>query len=407
MRIKWHWLQLTKLAILKNVFYNIMASILPSMILQLLLYPCYSNFVSQKQYGDMITTLSVLTIIAMSAGNALNNVRLLQQNKYSESEQQGDYLIILLLEVLLVVISTTIILFFFIRLVDLQEIVLTILLSILMTIQSYAVVAFIQNLDYKRVLINNIFLLAGYGIGFLLCILCDKKWQYIYIIGYLFSIFYIQKASHIFSENLIRTKLYKETVYKTCVLSLASLIASGNNYLDRILLSPMLGAESVTIYYISTLMGKTLGMVISPVNNVILAYLAKQKKGNYTIEKLAMLFSWIFMGTGCVVCIIVSRFIIPILYPTYYVHVKQYILINTITAMIINTSSMISPFLLKWCSANWQILINSISLVFMVIFSLIGYMVVGLYGYSIGILLYAILKYFIQFIVLKLEKQKE
>ena len=121
----------------------------------------------------------------------MNNVRLLRQNEYFEAGQHGDYLIILILELFLVVVSMAAILLFFVKLDNLKEFILIILLSVLMTIQNYAIVAFIQDLDYKKVLINNVFLLAGYGIGFLLSILSDKKWQYIYILGYLFSIVHI------------------------------------------------------------------------------------------------------------------------------------------------------------------------------------------------------------------------
>ena len=91
-KIAGYKIHLDKLSALNKVFYNIIASILPSVVLQLLIYPAYSGFVSQKQYGNMITILSILTVIAISVGNALNNVRLLRQNEYFEAGQHGDYL---------------------------------------------------------------------------------------------------------------------------------------------------------------------------------------------------------------------------------------------------------------------------------------------------------------------------
>ena len=91
-KIAGYKIHLDKLSALIKVFYNIIASILPSVVLQLLIYPAYSGFVSQKQYGNMITILSILTVIAISVGNALNNVRLLRQNEYFEAGQHGDYL---------------------------------------------------------------------------------------------------------------------------------------------------------------------------------------------------------------------------------------------------------------------------------------------------------------------------
>lgn len=388
---------------LKNVFYNILAAILPIAVLQLLIYPLYSQMMSQEQYGAMITELSIITMIAFPAGNALNNVRLLQQNEYAAIESRGDYLPLLLLDAGIIGIVTAA-LFACIGSYNLGDILLMVLLAVVMLVQNYAMVAFIQNLDYKDVLISNVFLLVGYLIGFVICLIINGKWQYIYLIGYLCSLCYIQRKSHILSERVARTQLLKKTAKKMLTLISSTLISNGANYLDKILINPLLGAEAVTIYYVSTLLGKMIGMVIPPVNNIVLANLAKQKENDQRAERLAYWFSWLFAFLGCMVCIIASRFVLPFLYPSYYEKVKPYIVINTITSMIVNCSSVISPFLLKWCSMNWLVVINIVSLVGILLFSFVGYKIAGLYGYSLGILFNALLKYMIQFFILKYRK---
>ena len=390
-----------KSLLVKNTFYNLLATILPTMILQLVIYPLYSKIVSQEQYGNMITIISIITIFSISVGNVLNNVRLLRQNEYLQKNQSGDFLYLLFLEIALAVIIIT---FILLRICDIEDIVLAIITMMIIALQSYAIVAFIQELDYKRVLINNIILLAGYFFGFIICLAFQKRWQFIYIIGNLFSVIYIQKESHILTEGYSKTVLYKETRNKTISLTAAGVIASGNNYLDRVLVKPMLGSEAVTIYYISTLVGKIVGQVISPVNNILLAYLSKQKEVRPNLERLIIRVSWGVAAIGYIGCMLVSNFVLTILYPDYCDEAGNYVAINTLAAMIYNCNVLLSPFLLKCCSSVWQVWINTISLAGMVFFSVLGYRVSCLFGYSMGILVNIVIKYFMQYIILKYKK---
>lgn len=390
-----------KSLLVKNTFYNLLATMLPTMMLQLVIYPLYSKIVSQEQYGNMITIISIITIFSISVGNVLNNVRLLRQNDYLQKDQFGDFLYLFFIEV---VIAGIIITFILIRICDIEDTILTVITMVIVAMQSYAIVAFIQKLDYKRVLMNNIILLVGYFLGFTICLVFQKKWQFIYIIGNLFSVIYIQKESHILTEGCSKSILYKETRNKTISLSVAGLIASGNNYLDRVLIEPMLGSEAVTIYYISTLVGKMVGQVISPINSILLAYLSKQKEVRPNLEQLIIRFSWCVAVIGYIGCVLVSNFVLTILYPDYCNEAENYVVINTFTAMIYNCDALIAPFLLKCCSSGWQVLINIVSLAGLVFFSVFGYKVSGLFGYSMGVLVIAAIKYFMQYIILKYKK---
>lgn len=390
-----------KSLLVKNTFYNLLATVLPTIMLQLVIYPLYSQIVSQEQYGSMITVISIITIFSMSVGNVLNNVRLLRQNEYLQKNQSGDFLYLFFIEIALAGVIITLILF---RIYNIKDIVLTVIAMVIMALQSYAIVAFIQKLDYKKVLVNNIILLAGYFAGFIICLVFQGKWQFIYIIGNLFSVIYIQKESHILTEGCSKTVLYKETRNKTISLTAAGLIASGNNYLDRVLIEPMLGSEAVTIYYISTLVGKMVGQVISPINSILLAYLSKEKEVRPNLERLIIWVSWAIAAVGYIGCILVSNFVLKILYPDYCEEAGYYVVINTLAAMIYNCNVLLAPFLLKWCSSVWQVLINIVSLASMVLFSVLGYKVNGLFGYSMGILVNTAMKYFMQYIILKYKK---
>lgn len=402
------WMKIKKIITspaIRNVIYNMAATALPIVVLQIVIYPVYSRMTSQEQYGDMITVISILTMLAFPIGNALNNVRLLRQNEYIDLGKQGDYKFLLTAGTTLAAAGVILVLTLMGN-YGAEDIFLSALLAVLLSIRSYAVVAFIEKLDYKRVLINNAVLLIGYLFGFLLCLLWKGQWQCIYIVGYGCSILYIEKISHILSEPFSKTKLYPKTKKRMGVLASASLIGSGTSYLDKVLVNPMLGAEAVSIYYIATLAGKMLSQVIAPINNVLLAYLAKKRKDDNRLEKWTIQSSWVMMAVGFIACMAVSGPVLSFLYPDYYMQVKPYVAVNTMTAMLINGNTLLSPFLLKWCSANWQLFLNSVSIIGMILFSVVGYRIGGLYGYSMGILLNAVMKYVLQYGILKYKKSE-
>ena len=83
----------------KKIFFdmilNIVATSIPTVILQLLILPSLSNYMDGNAYGLMVTILAVLNVVPSTIGNVLNNVRLLHEESYKKDNEQGDFQILL------------------------------------------------------------------------------------------------------------------------------------------------------------------------------------------------------------------------------------------------------------------------------------------------------------------------
>lgn len=82
---------------IRDLVLNIIATVIPILILQVIIYPLVSKKGSEV-YGTMITVVSGVTLVCNTLGNVLNNVRLLYDEKYSKQNLVGDFNIIFLAE---------------------------------------------------------------------------------------------------------------------------------------------------------------------------------------------------------------------------------------------------------------------------------------------------------------------
>ena len=80
-------------------------------------------------------------------------------------------------------------------------------------------------LNYKAIFLNNIFLVIGYFVGFVIFVL-TRRWQMVYLIGYLISLLYINKTSSIIKEPFIKTNMFKNNLKDTITLIISNILAN-------------------------------------------------------------------------------------------------------------------------------------------------------------------------------------
>lgn len=394
-----------KKKIVLDMLLNIISSAIPVFLLQLQIYPMISARLSQEQYGNMITTVSVIMVISASLGNVLNNVRLLLNDSYREKKLKGDFNYILILFILLSV-AVSVIVLVFLRLGDAGEIILSLIVGVLLLIQGYLMVAFRIELNFYKILISNVCLAAGYLLGYLLFAWFQMGWQYVYIVGYLFSSLYILFHCDLLKEPVRKTELFPGTAKECRFLLEASLIGNLLNYSDRILISPIIGPKGVTIYYVSTLFGKLITQLIGPISGVILGYLAKIKSLEKKLENGMILVTAVICTGGYFFCVLLAGPILTFLYPQYVEEAMTLIPITTAATMFMTMASAISPFVLKFCPRQWQVRINAITLACYVAGALCGFWMGGMKGFCMGILLTFLIKTAFLIVILKRSKTK-
>ncbi|MDB2091680.1 MULTISPECIES: lipopolysaccharide biosynthesis protein [Clostridium] len=374
-----------------DMLLNIVATILPILILQFIILPLLAGSYGQEEYGLILTLISLITLSVQSFSIALSNSRLLMNNEYKDLNIKGDFNILLILYSILNIIFVTIGTYIYEGTFNFKSIVLIIILSVIQLTRRYLLVAFRLNISYKKILYNNIILGIGYGIGFVI-FWFFKSWQIIYITGELISLIYIIRRSDLIYEPLKKTQLFQKTTKQSLVLLGASFLGTAITYIDKLLLYPILGPKMVTVYYVSTLFGKTVSMLVGPINNVILTYLSKMRKFKNKSFKLILISLTIVGIFAYISILVISSPILGVLYPDYAEEAMKIIYITTLGAIINMMSNVINPVIMKFCNISWQMWVNVANIIVYVIFSLCLVKSFGIYGFCISALMAAIVK---------------
>lgn len=396
-----NWKQKKKKIVL-DIILNMVAGALPIITLQLFVFPIVARVMGGAAYGTMLTIVSVINLVSNSLGNVLNNVRLLRQNEYAELLDQGDFNLILVfcagINAAILIVTTLI----YCGNSPLQ-VCFTVLAGTLHYGCAYLSIQFRLELNYNRVLVNNCILIFGYLFGFGLFYTVGV-WQLIYIVGNSLSVIYILSRRNLLKEPWKRTPLFNQTVHNTGMLFLATLFGAGLNYLDKIILYPVLGGTVVSVYYAASTIGKICSMAVTPISSVMLSYLSKATRIEFKQ------FWKLFGGCGvlCVagywLCCWVSRPILQMLYPIWVEESMQVVSITTATAMLALLCSLLNPIILRFCEMRWQLIINAGSLICYAVASLILVNGFGLAGFCFGILISHLIKLISMLVVLSRRK---
>jgi O-antigen/teichoic acid export membrane protein len=391
-------MNISKKKIVFDLVLNMIATAVPIAILQLVIYPLISQDVTVEGYGMMVTVISLLTVISNTLGNTLNNIRLLNDGKYKKKRIVGDFNQLLLRESiisLIIVGSFSIVLF---RQISLIEFLLIEVIGMLMVFHSYFIVDFRLKLDYNAIVWNNVQLALGYFVGYLTFFLTGI-WELVYLFGYGFSLIYIFRKTKLWREPLLKTIYWHEILKDTFLLLISGVLGSLLNYSDKIIIYPMIGAEAVTIYYIATLLGKLVSMVIGPINSVMLSYIVKLKQISNKILTLILCSAVMIAVVGYIICLTFGEVVLKYIYPQHFSEVVKYMPITSATAMIMMLISVLYPFVLKFCKMKWQVIIDATSLICYVCLGVAFYQFYGLHGFCIGVLAAFLIKFFIMFII--------
>ena len=385
---------------------NIIASAIPLALLQLLILPGIGNTLGQVKYGAIVTLLSLTTLIAFPLGNALNNVRLIQCKEYEDKRLSGDFNLLLLISVAADAVFTLAGCIYYASKETKLDIVLIIIITILTLAREYYTVAFRLILNYKAILVNNIILAAGYSLGYLLFVY-SHIWEFIYIIGTLFSLIYIFFKTDLPKEPLKKTELFRGTFNKDLVLILSSFMGQAVNYADRLLLFPLLGAAAVSVYYSATIFSKIISMGISPISSVMLSYFAKMEKFSRKYFYSLLLISALFGIAGFGICILISKPLLFYFYPKWAAQSMPLVYVTAATAIFSAIASIINPVILKFCNINWQIVIAAVKMVLYVGFALLFFEFYGLMGFCIGIFIATVVDLLLKIIIFMFKTKKD
>jgi O-antigen/teichoic acid export membrane protein len=329
-----------------------------NIVTQFLIYPFLERRMGEAAYGNTLYLLGIGNIVASSFGSAMANFRLVQQNGARTSN--GDYLRVLGL-FCTVVFPVTAVLGWLEGGVGIAYGFG--LLCCLMVGRNYVTVAFRLNINFKRFFLMYaclaIFALAGLGLY-----LAGAGWMVIFLLSEASALVFVRLFGQILHGDMALTD-QKNYVLRECLFLAGGYfcnVAALN--LDRILLKSLVSSEAVTVYYVAALLGKTVALVVGPINSVVLSYLSRYNvkihKKNFALL-VGGLAALTVIGVGC--CMLVGPLFIRILYPNVYEKAMPYLLIASAAQILYFANDIMMVFILTFSDVKWQLRVQAAFLI--------------------------------------------
>ena len=347
-----------------DFLYNIVAYSIPVFVNQIIILPTLGRMTPDLEYGKILAMINVINFFPFTLGNTLNNIRIIKNQEYDEIKTRGDFSIFLLFGVAGVSLFSFVSYTFFYDKIDLLNIFFFVALSLIWYLREYYIVVFRIKIDYKKILVNNLFMGTGYLFGLLLYIIGFFKmyWEAIYLLGQIASFIYLyHNEKAIFKEEIRVTPLFKMTSIALICLLFSNLLNSSLANIDKIFIQPLLGGRAVSIYHAASVFTKIVSTCTAPTAMVLLSYLGKKKDITKKSIYQTVIIAFSVALCGYVFCLCFGKKIIKLLYPSYYIDAIPYIWITSANTMVALVISIIRPFSLKFCKLSWQIVIGLIS----------------------------------------------
>ncbi len=381
-----------------NVVLNMFGSALPIAILQLFVLPTIASKTGSLAYGQIIAMIGLLSLGSEPFGSALNNSRLLMENKYNERRIKGDFNYLIVLTVPISILLVVFACIFYVGEIGFFTIVSAAIISTTILLQKYYMVHFRICLDYKMVLVNSIVLCSGYLIGLFL-FLKGGSYLLVYLFGGALSLVNTLWRNPLLKEPAKKTALFNETARCGGTLLFVEFSNSFIKYADRLLLYPFLGGTAVSIYYSATVISKIINLTVAPISTVILSYFSRMKTMTKRMFCRMLVFTAVVGVAGYFVCIVISRPTLQLLYPNWFAESFALVGVTTATAVVDAISSVIRPAVLKFRNVKWQFLLGGSNLVLYTSLAYVCYLLGGIRGFCFGLLINSIIQLIMRVII--------
>ncbi|MGC8195355.1 hypothetical protein ACP3TN_11320 [Staphylococcus sp. IPLA37011] len=143
------------------------------------------------------------------------------------------------------------------------------------------------------------------------------------------------------------------------------------NYSDRLIINILLGASSITIFYIATLPTKLMLFPFNMISSVILSYLANTDNiTKYLKNRVLISLPGVFISVF-VISYFIGIIIMKIIYPQYIEEVFDIYIYVTLTFSFICIDYIIRSFLLKYYSLLKKAMLDVVTLISFIILSIL------------------------------------
>lgn len=354
---------------------NILASMVYTFARQIVVFPLLAARLSDADYGTLLTVSGLANVCTAMIGISLNNIRLIEDSHYQEQGLRGDFNLLCLLGSGVSAVFAAVLW----RMFSLSALTAVLLAAYLIVsnFYQYATAFFRLELNFKRTFWCNMAVSAAYCAAALVFATAEL-WPAVFLVGEGAGLLFVSKTTPFFKEPLTRTPLFTATAVTLLTYMSTGLIGNLLQYADRMILYPVLGAESVSYYSTASFFGKSAGIVMTPIAGVLLGYFAqKDFKASKKLFAMVNGCSLLCLAVFLLGCWIFAPWFTRLLYPTLYESAAPYIFLANLASAISIAGSMAQPMVLKACSIRWTLLIQ---VIYGISYLLLSWWLLPLYG---------------------------
>lgn len=346
-------------ALLTDSMWSIAGLMLMNVVMQFIVYPVWNSRLGSEEYGNILYLISIMNIIAISVGSACNYARMTESA--TKSTYNINYNIILFISSIVVIPVIIIVSKFAGVSMSTSDAIAFLILTILTMWRYYADVEYRLNVNYKGYFVYYLMISIGYLIG-IGAFYVTGMWAMALIPGEIAGLITVFIKGTVFKKDIsFSAEAFKEVFKVVIVLIITDIISNIVFNGDRLVLKIFIDGTAVTAYYLASLLGKTISLISTPLNSVIIGYLAKYKgKLNLKMMNIVTAVSLAAVLVGTFLCTVASHILIAILYPQNYNEVKEFFVIANMAQVFYFVTNVITVILLRFSKARYQLYINVI-----------------------------------------------
>lgn len=353
------------LSIASDLIYSIAGLMLMNGMLQLLINPTLNNWMGEDAFGNYQSVLAVVSIMGTTFGVAANYSRMVKHREHKDCNTDYSIFLIIISALCIPVSAAALIMY---KSFTVGAFLLLVPLSIFTVLRYYGDVNYRMNLNYKGFFIYYAVITLGYCVGLLFYKLTGK-WELTILSGELLAFIFVFSSGKIFrGEPFKKSPYFKENIKSMTVLSSTNIISAVAQNSDRIILRFATGGgDAVTTFYVSTLLGKVVSLLTTPLNGVLIGYLTKYE-GKIT-KKMYLIFSGALLGVGVIAmagCYVGSMIFVKLFYPNVYDAAKSYFFLANAGQIFYFISNCLMTVMLRIANEKYQMYLN---IVYAVIFA--------------------------------------
>lgn len=373
------------------------------MVLQFIVQPIMASQLGIERNGLYLTLMSLNYFVIGITASVLNTVRMLQHEEYEKRGYTGDFNIFFIGYAVLLAVVMPIGFILYSGSTDTVDILLFVAIAWLYLYHDYIFAQYRLQLNYKKILINNIVLVVGYFLGLGIFFLWPK-WQIVIITAYALGGIYDFFNTTFIREPLRITPMFKKTAKKVSLLTCSQALSSMTNYCDKLLLFPLLGGESVSVYTSASIIGKILLLLSSPLNSVLLSYLVKMNSFGAKLgkKKIGLLAGFLILAYAF--CVIIGFPLTSLLYPGWASESQKFIPLTVAISALALLSNLLNTIVIRFYKTSLQVILQSVNLIVYLGLAISFISLWSLWGFCIGSAIAGIVKLIILlFVILKIK----